>query len=98
MKFKARLVAKRFTQRPGVDYFETFALVARKDLINVALEIAAEKDLLIENVDVNTAFLYGEVKEEIYMDQPDGFVDEEHREKRCFLNKALYGTKQAAHE
>ena len=86
VKFKARLVAKGFTQRPGIDYFETFAPVARKESINVALAIAAEQDLLIENVDVNTAFLYGEVKEEIYMDQPDGFVDDEHREKKCFLS------------
>ena len=98
VKFKARLVAKGFTQRPGIDYFETFAPVARKESINVALAIAAEQDLLIENVDVNTAFLYGEVKEEIYMDQPDGFVDEEHLEKKCFLNNAIYGTKQAAYE
>uniref|UniRef100_A0AAV1U4S9 Reverse transcriptase Ty1/copia-type domain-containing protein n=1 Tax=Peronospora matthiolae TaxID=2874970 RepID=A0AAV1U4S9_9STRA len=52
----------------------------------------------MENVDVDTAFLYGEVKEEIYMDQPDGFVDKQHRDKKCLLNKALYGTKQAARE
>ena len=80
-------MSPRVTQRPGIDYFETFAPVARKESVKVALAIAAEQDLLIENVDVNTAFLYGEVKEEIYMDQPDGFVDEEHREKKCFLTK-----------
>ena len=98
VKFKARLVAKGFTQRPGVDYFETFAPVARKESINVAIAFAAEQDLLIENVDVDTAFLYGEVKEEIYMDQPDGFEDTKHLDKKCLLHKALYGTKQAARE
>ena len=98
VKFKARLVAKGFTQRPGVDYFETFAPVARKESINVAIALAAEQDLMMENVDVDTAFLYGEIKEVIYMDQPDRFVDEQHRDKKCLLNKALYGTKQAARE
>uniref|UniRef100_A0AAV1TKQ0 Reverse transcriptase Ty1/copia-type domain-containing protein n=1 Tax=Peronospora matthiolae TaxID=2874970 RepID=A0AAV1TKQ0_9STRA len=98
VKFKARLVAKEFTQRPGVDYFDTFAPVARKESINVALALAAEENLKIENVDVDNDFLYGEVKEEIYMDQPDGFVDERHRGKKCLMHKALYGTKQAARE
>ena len=93
MKFEARLVAKGFPQRPGVDYFETFAPVARKESINVAFALAAEEDLVIENVDVYIAFLYGEVMEEIYMDQPDGFVDQQHCDKKCLLHKALYGTK-----
>jgi len=98
VKHKARLVAKGFTQRPGEDYFETFAPVARKESINVALALAAEQDLVIENVDVDTAFLYVEVKEEIYMDQPDGFEDAQQPNKKCLLRKALYGTKQAARE
>ena len=76
IKYKARLVAKGFTQRSGIDYNETFAPVERTESINTVLAIAAAEDLTAENVDVNTAFLYGEVEEEIYMDQPDGFGDE----------------------
>ena len=52
----------------------------------------------MENVDVHTAFLYGEVKEGIYMDHPYVFIDKQHRDKKCLLNKALYGTEQAARE
>uniref|UniRef100_A0AAV1VKM4 Integrase catalytic domain-containing protein n=1 Tax=Peronospora matthiolae TaxID=2874970 RepID=A0AAV1VKM4_9STRA len=98
IKFKARLVAKGFTQRPGIDYNETFAPVARKESINTVLAIAAAEDLEAENVDVDTAFLYGEVEEEIYEDQPDGFEDERSPKKKCLLQKALYGTKQAARQ
>ncbi|GMF41846.1 unnamed protein product [Phytophthora lilii] len=98
VKFKARLVAKGFTQRPGIDYTETFAPVTRKESINTVLAIAAAEDLEAENVDVDTAFLYGEVKEEIYMDQPDGFEDQANTTKKCLLKKALYGTKQAARQ
>ena len=60
--------------------------------------IAAGEDLEAENVDVDTAFLYGEVDEEIYVDQPDGFEDEANPTKKCLLQKALYGTKQAARQ
>ena len=80
---------KGFPQRPGDDHFETFAPVARKEAMNAELEIATEQNLLIENVDANTAFLYGEVKEEIYMDQTDGFEDEGHRERSVFSTKHL---------
>ena len=98
VKFKARLVAKGFTQRPGIDFNETFAPVARKESINAVLAIVAAEDLEAENVDVDTAFLYGEVDEEIYMDQPDGFEDQGSPSKKCLLQKALYGTKQAARQ
>uniref|UniRef100_A0AAV1U342 Polyprotein n=1 Tax=Peronospora matthiolae TaxID=2874970 RepID=A0AAV1U342_9STRA len=98
IKFKARLVSKGLTQRPGIYYNETFAPVARKESISTVLAIAAAEDLEAENVDVDTAFLYGEVEEEIYMDQPDGFEDEGSPTKKCLLQKALYGTKQAARQ
>ena len=85
IKYKARLAAKGFTQRPGIDYNETFAPVERTESINTVLAIAADEDLKAENVDVNTAFLYGEVEEEVYMDQPDGFGDERSPTKKCLL-------------
>uniref|UniRef100_H3H6A2 Reverse transcriptase Ty1/copia-type domain-containing protein n=1 Tax=Phytophthora ramorum TaxID=164328 RepID=H3H6A2_PHYRM len=84
IKFKARLEAKGFTQRPGS--------------INTAVAIAAEEDMEAENVDVDTAFLYGDVEEELYMDQPDGFEDQVNPTKKCLLMQVLYGTKQAARQ
>ena len=83
------MVAKVFTQRPGVDYTETFAPVGRKESINTVLAIAAAEDLEAETADVDTAFLYGEVNEEIYMDQPYGFEDENNSSNKCLLQKAL---------
>ena len=98
IKFKARLVAKEFTQRSRIDYNETFASVARKESINTVLVISAAEDLEAENVDVVTGFLYDNGSEEIYMDQPDGFEDKRCPTKKCLLQKALYGTKQAARQ
>ena len=66
---------------PGVGYFEMFAPVAWKESINVALALAADKDLVIEHVDVDTAFLFGEVKEEIFMDQPEGIKNRRQLEE-----------------
>ncbi|POM68330.1 Integrase catalytic core protein [Phytophthora palmivora] len=91
VKFKARLVAKGFTQRPGIDYTETFAPVARKESINAVAAIAAEEDMEAENVDVDTAFLYGDVEEELYMDQPDGFADQPTRiRSACWDKNSTY--------
>ena len=76
IKLKARLAAKGFTQRPEIDFNETFAQVTLNESINTVLAIAAAEDLEAENLDVDTAFLYGDVEEEIYIDQSDGFKDE----------------------
>ncbi|KAL0399318.1 UNVERIFIED_CONTAM: Retrovirus-related Pol polyprotein from transposon TNT 1-94 [Sesamum radiatum] len=72
-KFKARLVAKGFKQKEGIDYFDTYSPVARLTTIRVLIALTSVYSLPIHQMDVKTAFLYGELEEEIYMDQPEGF-------------------------
>jgi hypothetical protein len=88
-------VAKGYTQKEGGDFFDTYSLVARLTTIHVLLSLAASHGLLIHQMDVKTDFLNGELEEEIYMTQPDGFVVEDHDDKVCKLYKSLYGLKQA---
>lgn len=92
---KARLCAKGFTQQQGVDYQEVFAPVARYDSIRTMLSLAAMKNLEIGQFDVKTAFLNGNLVEEIYMEIPKG-VTSKHKNKVCRLQKSLYGLKQAS--
>jgi hypothetical protein len=73
-KYKARLVAKDYTQNEGQDFFDNYSPVARLTTISLLLSLAASYGLLVHQMDVNTAFLNGELEEEIYMDQPEGFV------------------------
>uniref|UniRef100_I1R8M9 Reverse transcriptase Ty1/copia-type domain-containing protein n=1 Tax=Oryza glaberrima TaxID=4538 RepID=I1R8M9_ORYGL len=94
-KYKARLVAKRYTQKEGEDFFNTYSSVARLTTIRVLPSLAASHGLLVHQMDVKTDFLNGELDEEIYMDQPDGFVVEGQEGKVCKLLKSLYGLKQA---
>lgn len=94
-RYKARLVAQGFNQREGVDYNETFAPVVKFNSVRILLSIAATLDLDIQQMDVKTAFLYGELVEEIYMKQPEGFVKEGSEGKVCLLRKGLYGLKQS---
>ena len=94
-KHKARLVAKGYSQEPGTDFTNTFALVSRLGTIKLVLVVAAQCGWLIYQLDVKYAFLNGVLKEEIYVEQPDGFEKEINANKVYVLKKALYGLKQA---
>jgi hypothetical protein len=94
-KYKACLVAKGFTQKKEEDYFDTYSPVARLPTIRVLLALVAAYKLLVHQMDVKTAFLNGELEEEIYIQQPEGFVVKGQESKVCRLIKSLYGLKQA---
>nr|KAJ0201752.1 hypothetical protein LSAT_V11C600334860 [Lactuca sativa] len=93
--YKARLVAKGYRQREGIDYFDTYAPFARISSIRTLIAVSALKGLYIHQMDVKTAFLNGYLKEEIYLEQPEGFVIPGQENKVCRLVKSLYGLKQA---
>ena len=97
-EYKARLVIRGFQQKQGVDYDETFSKVVRNESIRLLLAIAASQKLEFDFFDIKTAFLNAELRENIYMEQPKGFVDKGHEGLVCKLNKSLYGLKQASRE
>jgi hypothetical protein len=92
-RYKARLVARDFTQQAGIDYDETFAPVAKFQWIRTILALAAMNDLELHQMDVKTAFLYGSLEETVYMEQPQGF--ERGMDMVWKLDRSLYGLKQA---
>ncbi|GAU16533.1 hypothetical protein TSUD_167640 [Trifolium subterraneum] len=94
-KYKARLVAKGYAQRYGTDYKEVFAPVARWDTIRSLLAISASRGWNVYQLDVKSAFLHGELKETVYVEQPAGYVKSGKEDKVYKLHKALYGLKQA---
>jgi hypothetical protein len=95
IKYKARLVAKGYVQQHGVDYDEVFAPVARMDTVKVILALAANRGWKVHHLHLKTAFLNGDLEEEIYVAQPEGFAVKGREQCVLKLSKALYGLKQA---
>jgi hypothetical protein len=92
-KYKARFVVKGYKQKEGVDYFDTYSPVTRITSIRMLIAIAVLYNLEIHQMDIKTAFLNGELDEEIYMEQPEGFIVPGKEKKVCRLVKSLYGLK-----
>nr|GFA59953.1 Gag-Pol polyprotein [Tanacetum cinerariifolium] len=92
---KSRFVAKGYAQKEGVDFEESFAPVTRLEAVWLFIAYAAQKSFTVYQMEVKTTFLYGPLKEEVYVNQPDGFVDPYHLDKVYRLKKALYGLKKA---
>ncbi|GJY97909.1 retrovirus-related pol polyprotein from transposon TNT 1-94 [Tanacetum coccineum] len=95
LKNKARLVSQGFRQEEGISFKESFAPIARIEAICIFIAYAANKNMMIFQMDVKIAFLNGELKEEVYVSQPKGFVDQDNPSHVYKLKKALYGLKQA---
>ena len=90
---KARLVAQGYTQIEGIDFDETFVRIARLEAIRMTLACASYKDFKLFQMDVKSAFLNGFIEEEVYVEQPPGFVDPTHPDFVFKLDKVLYGLK-----
>jgi hypothetical protein len=95
-KHKARLVVRGYEQQEGTDFNETFAPVAKFQSICILLALATQNNWHIHQMDVDSAFLYADLEEELYMEQPEGFVEPSMEDYACLLLKALYGLKQAS--
>ncbi|KAG8489499.1 hypothetical protein CXB51_017516 [Gossypium anomalum] len=94
-RYKARLVTKGYSQVPGVDFTDVFSPVVKHSSIRALLGIVAMHDLELQQLDVKTTFLHGELEEDIYMQQPEGFTVSEKEDYVCLLKKSLYGLKQS---
>ncbi|GKF18343.1 retrovirus-related pol polyprotein from transposon TNT 1-94 [Tanacetum coccineum] len=89
------MVAHRYRQEEGIDFTKSFAPVARLEAVRIFIAFAAHMNMIVYQMDVKTAFLNGFLREEVYVSQPDGFVDPDNPNHVYRLKKALYGLKQA---
>lgn len=96
-RFKAKLVAKGYTQTYGVDYQETFSPMAKLNTVRVLLSLAANLDWPLHQFNVKNSFLHGDLKEEVYMDIPSGYISTPRTSIVCKLQRALFGLKQSPH-
>ena len=94
-RHKARLVAQGCTQKFGLDNEETFSPIVRFESIRTVVALGAQQRLQLHQMDVSTAFLHGELTEEVYMRQPEGFVEPGKEHLVCCLNRSIYGLKQS---
>lgn len=94
-KYKARLVAKGYVQQQGINYSEVFAPVARMDTVRIILALVAQNGWTVYQLDIKSAFLHGKLSEEVYVEQPKGYVQKDDSQKVFKLKKALYRLKQA---
>ena len=97
-RYKARLVAKGYTQKDGIDYKETLSLVSKKDSLRIVMALVAHYDLELHQMNMKTTFLNGDLGEEVYMDQLDGFLTTGKEHLVCKLRKSIYGLKQASRQ
>lgn len=88
-RYKARLVAKGFTQKEGINYIKTFSPVSKKDSLRIILALVDHFDLELKQMDVKTTFLNGDLEEEVYMKQPEGFSSSSGEHLVCKLNKSI---------
>ena len=97
-RYKARLVAKGFTQKEGINCTDTFSPVSKKDSLRIILALVAHFDLKLQKMDVKRIFLNGDLEEEVYIKQPEGFSSSDGEHLVCKLKKSIYGLKQASRQ